>query len=48
MNTTHPMNRRSLGEQIYECDGSYSEWGDVSCNAGVVTYRENCEPICNE
>ena len=37
-----------VGEEIYECDGSYSSWGDVSCDAGLVTYRENCEPICNE
>ncbi|HEX6641509.1 MAG TPA: hypothetical protein VF215_10380 [Thermoanaerobaculia bacterium] len=38
-----------VGEEIYECDGSYNEWGDVSCDEGLVTYREAvCEPICNE
>jgi len=37
-----------VGEEVYDCDGTYSEWGDVSCDAGLVTYREDCEPICNE
>ncbi|MBV8520444.1 MAG: hypothetical protein JO197_23835 [Acidobacteria bacterium] len=38
-----------IGEEIWDCDGSYSYWGIISC-AWTITndYWEQCDPICDD
>jgi hypothetical protein len=34
-----------VGQEIYECDGSYTSWGITNCTFDVRTTYQSC-PIC--
>jgi hypothetical protein len=36
-----------VGEQIIDCDGTTTSWGDLSCRDSTTTTVESCPPVCD-